>query len=258
MVRKLVIGLMACGAIALSGSGLALAHDDDDAWGDQPAYESRAQTSLDVEGLAVWGDWVWEPAHGRVWRPRVDHEWRPYWRGHWAWQGGWVWVSADPWGDGPFHYGEWVWSSGFGWVWIPGTVWAPAHVTWIISGPVIAWAPASIHISIGRDPRFWVYADADRFHRRIVRPYRASPSRVHIRGGVVTEDIGRVAVPQPKLPRRELRLDSPRERTFTVNTERRVVSPRRNPDIRVPAQDAPRTPTRGRGMSRGFEQREGR
>lgn len=258
MVRKLVIGLMASGAIWLSGSALALAHDDDDAWEDQPAYESRVQASLDVEGFAVWGDWVWEPAHGRVWRPRVDHEWRPYWRGEWAWRGAWVWVSADPWGDGPFHYGEWVWSSRFGWVWIPGTVWAPARVTWIVSGPVIAWAPASIHISIGRDPRFWVYADADRFRGRIVRPHRVPPSRVHIRGGVVTHDIRRVIVPQPQPPRRELRRAPQRERTFTVNTERRVISPRRNHDIRPSTPDAPRTPGRGWGTGRGFERRDGR
>ena len=253
MMRRLLI-VSAMGAVLAVGSAPAWAHDDDDE--DRASSAWSHEGPPDVQSLGVYGDWVWEPAHGRVWRPRVDHEWRPYWRGEWAWQGGWVWVSADPWGDGPFHYGEWVWSSRFGWVWIPGTVWAPARVTWIISGPVIAWAPASIHISIGRDPRFWVYADADRFQGRIVRPYRVPPSRVHIRGGVVTEDIARVFVPQPRLPRRELRLNPPRERTFTVNTERRVISPRQNPVIRPSMPDAPRTPGRGWGTGRGFERRE--
>ena len=240
MMRRLLI-VMAMGAVLAAGSAMAWAHDEDEDEDRAPSAWSH-EAPPDVRGLGTYGDWVWEPAHGRVWRPRVDHDWRPYWRGEWAWQGGWVWVSADPWGDAPFHYGEWVWSSRFGWVWIPGTV----------------WAPASIHISIGRDPRFWVYADADTFHRRIVRPYRVPPSRVHIRGGVVTEDIGRVFIPQPQPPRRELRLAPQGDRTFTVTTERRVISPRQAPGIRGPAPDAPRTSTRGRGMGRGFERRETR
>jgi hypothetical protein len=41
----------------------------------------------------------------------------------------------------PYHYGTWVWESGYGWVWIPGTVWAPAWVTWCYGDSYVGWAP---------------------------------------------------------------------------------------------------------------------
>ena len=50
-------------------------------------------------------------------------------------------MSRDPWGGDPYHYGTWVSLSGYGWAWVPGTVWAPAWVTWSYSDRYVGWAP---------------------------------------------------------------------------------------------------------------------
>lgn len=241
-------------AVTLGASGPVLAHEENEerdgyAWSGGPP---------EGDDLRAFGEWVRVPTHGRVWRPRVEAEWRPYWRGHWAWEGQWVWVSADPWGDGPSHYGEWLWSPRYGWVWIPGTEWSPARVTWIVSGPIIAWAPASIHVSIGSEPRFWAYADADTFQGRVVRPYRIPPPHQHLRAARVTEEIGRVFVPEPRPPRRTVRPAPPRDRSIEVNTERRVSTRRPNHVVRSQSPDAPRVRGRGGDVSRGFERRDAR
>lgn len=115
MVGRRLVGLMALGAALLVGTGQARAHDDE--WGvpDDESIEMRGSPAIEMQDLDAYGEWVWVPNHGRGWRPHVEHDWRPYWRGHWAWSNQWVWVSADPWGDLPFHYGEWIWSSRDGW-----------------------------------------------------------------------------------------------------------------------------------------------
>jgi hypothetical protein len=252
MWRLRLMALMVCACLSW-GPGAVSAHDEDEGWGDA----SDVEAPPDFDGLTSYGDWVLEPTHGRVWHPRVDADWRPYWRGHWSRRGEWVWVSADPWGNAPYHYGEWAWSVRFGWVWIPGTVWSPARVTWIVDGPIIAWAPASVQITIGPDPRLWVYADADHFNRRIVRPYRLPPPYWHVSGGEVIRDLDRVIAPH-RPARRTFRPESPRERSVTLGTERQVVTGRddhANP--RVTAESS-RGPGRGLGTSRGFERRDTR
>jgi len=68
--------------------------------------------------------------------------WQPYSDGEWVWtEYGWTWVSFDPWGGDPCHFGSWAWVDPWGWAWVPGTVWAPAWVTWCDSGDFIGWAP---------------------------------------------------------------------------------------------------------------------
>jgi hypothetical protein len=64
---------------------------------------------------------------------------------------GWTWASNDPWGDIPYHYGTWAYVSPYGWVWVPGTVWAPAWVTWAYTDDYIGWAPVppSFAFSVG-------------------------------------------------------------------------------------------------------------
>jgi hypothetical protein len=211
MVRKLLIGMLACGVVWTAGTGAASSHDD--AWPHDTAPIMEGQSPPDSGILASYGEWVGEPGVGHVWRPHVAADWRPYWRGHWTWRGDWVWVSADPWGDGPFHFGEWIWSVRWGWVWVPGTVWAPARVTWIVSGPVVAWAPASIHVTVGGDPRYWVYSDARTFRGRVVHPYRVPPAHVTIRHGTTVRDFGRVFVPEKRHRNREERSIVAREET---------------------------------------------
>ena len=93
--------------------------------------------------LSPYGNWVSVPRYGNVWYPTaVGPHWRPYTDGRWVWSDyGWTWVSYEPWGWAPYHYGRWVFLDYYGWVWIPGTVWAPAWVTWYTSPGYIGWAP---------------------------------------------------------------------------------------------------------------------
>lgn len=244
MTKRFLIGLLAYGLICLGSSGLASAHDD-----------NGRHAPPDFEQLDRYGEWGWEPAYGRVWMPFVEADWRPYWRGHWAWQGTWVWVAADPWGDGPFHYGEWAWSDRLGWVWIPGTVWAPARVTWIVSGSTVAWAPTHIHVSFGSDPRFWVYADRRTFQSPIVRPHRAHPQHVRVREGVTTRDLGRVFAPEHRSRERQSRpvMENHDFPNRSVDSDHRVLRPRPNSTVRVPSRDSERLGTTVRRQARGFE-----
>lgn len=253
MMRKFLMGLLACGLVWIGAGAIASAHEDD--WGGAVAGGPEGHAPLDISGLEPYGEWLWEPAHGRVWKPYVEADWRPYWRGHWAWHGGWVWVSADPWGDGPFHYGEWTWSHRLGWVWVPGVIWAPARVTWIVDGPMIAWAPAGLHITFGSDPRFWVYADRDHFDRHVVvRPHRLPPPHRHVHRGAVIRDVDRVVAPH-RPPKRAFRSDPPRERAHTVSAERRVSAPRDDRANRRFTVESPRESRRSAGAGRGFERR---
>ncbi len=260
MSRTRVVGLVALGAVLLMGIGPAVAYDDEwDERDDERAADLRGSVLVEMQGLDAYGEWVWVHDHGRGWRPRVEHDWRPYWRGHWAWSGQWVWVSADPWGDLPSHYGEWIWSAREGWVWIPGTEWAPARVVWIVSGPIIAWAPIGIDISIGPDPRFWTYADARAFDGPVVRPHRIPPPAIHLRGRI-RNDTARLIVPEPVTPRRELRVIPPRAATRPFDESRRAMTRGlgSNGDVSNGEVDAGAPPSRGRdhGKGRGFERRE--
>jgi hypothetical protein len=99
--------------------------------------------SLFHEQLSPYGQWVVAGSYGDCWVPaRVAAGWSPYFDGEWIWTDyGWTWVSYDPWGDIPYHYGAWVWVDPYGWVWVPGTIWAPAWVTWAYSDDYIGWAP---------------------------------------------------------------------------------------------------------------------
>ena len=92
--------------------------------------------------LAPYGRWVAAGSYGNVWVPRVAAGWAPYVDGEWAYTDyGWSWVSYDPWGGDPCHYGSWAWVDPYGWVWTPGTVWAPAWVTWAYTDDYVGWAP---------------------------------------------------------------------------------------------------------------------
>ena len=107
--------------------------------------EARTTIGLNVffDALEPYGDWVSAPDYGYVWHPRgVERGWRPYSDGQWLWSDyGWLWSSHEPWGWATYHYGRWVFDNYYGWVWMPGTVWAPAWVTWYTSPGYIGWAP---------------------------------------------------------------------------------------------------------------------
>ena len=101
--------------------------------------------------LSPHGDWVTVGSYGHCWRPRgIDRNWQPYLNGEWLYtEDGWTWVSYDPWGGDPYHYGTWSRSDAYGWVWIPGTIWAPAWVTWYVGDNDIGWAPVPPSFSVG-------------------------------------------------------------------------------------------------------------
>ncbi len=105
--------------------------------------------------LSRYGEWIWVDGWGWCWHPDEDPDWRPYTRGSWV-PGPWgpVWVGAEPWGFAVYHYGRWEWVASAGWVWIPGSVFAPAWVTWYYGPRWVGWCPlgwydAPVHVSIG-------------------------------------------------------------------------------------------------------------
>lgn len=108
--------------------------------------EAQASVAVSIsvfhDDLAPYGSWVGVGSYGRCFVPRVAAGWAPYVDGQWVYTDyGWTWVSSDPFGDIPFHYGSWTWADPYGWVWVPGTVWAPAWVTWAYGDDYVGWAP---------------------------------------------------------------------------------------------------------------------
>ncbi len=108
---------------------------------------ARADVAVSVsffhQQLTPYGQWVVAGSYGNCWVPGgVAAGWSPYVDGQWLYTDyGWTWASSDPWGDIPYHYGTWAWVPPYGWVWVPGTVWAPAWVTWAYTDDYIGWAP---------------------------------------------------------------------------------------------------------------------
>jgi hypothetical protein len=152
-LTAILVGLMLTGLIPK----LAQAQDDifegdvyepsADEWVETMPVDGEPEAELDVnyffDKLAPYGEWIWTPEQGWVWRPTgVSPDWRPYTYGHWTYtEHGWTWVSSYDWGWAPFHYGRWASLDHIGWVWVPGSVWGPAWVTWRYSGTHVGWSP---------------------------------------------------------------------------------------------------------------------
>src|SRR6266536_813741 len=93
----------------------------------------------------------------------------------------------DPWGDDPYHDGTWVYTDRYGWVWIPGTVWAPAWVTWTYNDNYVGWAPLPPSIVFGSSgysgrairmrPTQYVFVPTNRFVGTNVASVRIAPQR---------------------------------------------------------------------------------
>jgi hypothetical protein len=110
---------------------------------DYEDYPTEMDYGNFYEYLSPYGAWVRYAPYGYVWIPRqVGRHWRPYTYGRWAWTNhGWTWVSYHQWGWVPFHYGRWGCDNRLGWFWVPGSIWAPAWVTWRWSNLYIGWSP---------------------------------------------------------------------------------------------------------------------
>lgn len=110
-----------------------------------PAASAQVGVSVSFfyDELSPYGHWATVGRYGHCWIPgHVAVGWQPYTDGEWVYTDyGWTWISYDPWGGDPYHYGTWVSEPSYGWVWVPGTVWAPAWVTWCYSDSYVGWAP---------------------------------------------------------------------------------------------------------------------
>jgi hypothetical protein len=114
------------------------------AWSD-PSWSMRFSSTLHG-----YGEWVFVPGLGRVWRPWVEVGWQPYTHGRWVMTAyGWTWVAYEPWGYLPHHYGSWAHCSS-GWVWVPGYTYSPANVVWVQTGGYVGW--------YARPPHGWSHA----------------------------------------------------------------------------------------------------
>jgi hypothetical protein len=121
------------------------------------AQPARAQVEVSVtiggfyDELAPYGRWV-DCRYGQCWVPeRVASGWQPYTNGEWVYtEYGWTWMSDDPWGGNPYHYGTWSYMDQYGWSWVPGTVWAPAWVTWSYGNNYVGWAPLPPNVAFER------------------------------------------------------------------------------------------------------------
>ncbi len=148
--------------------------------------EVAAEVSVGFEtGLAPYGEWVVVPHHGRVWHPRhMAVGWRPYFHGRWVWtDDGWFWDSDEPWSWAVYHYGRWYADPVYGWAWVPGSVWAPAWVSWRFGGGAIGWAPLlpgfSVWWTAGYPVHYssWVFVPAQRFVGARVDAVAFAPAR---------------------------------------------------------------------------------
>jgi hypothetical protein len=108
-----------------------------------PPARAEVDFGFFYDQLSPYGEWTQHASFGWVWTPSdVPATWRPYTRGHWVWTDeGNVWVADEEWGWIPSHYGRWAFDPDGGWFWIPGTVWAPAWVSWRSGGGYVGWAP---------------------------------------------------------------------------------------------------------------------
>ena len=103
-----------------------------------------ARRSAPLRGVArPHGYWRDEPSYGRVWYPRVEVGWRPYYHGRWAnlRPYGWTWIGAPPVGlaDASLRtLGLPGAARGSGFPAVPG---APAWVSWAYAPGYVSWCP---------------------------------------------------------------------------------------------------------------------
>lgn len=244
-----------------------------------PPARAEVQVSISIGGfydeLSPYGRWV-DCRWGGCWVPGgVSRDWQPYSNGEWIYtEYGWTWISDDPWGDDPYHYGTWAWTDLYGWVWIPGTIWAPAWVTWSYSDDYIGWAPLPPTIVVGWSgysgspirvtPTSYVFVPIGHFCCENVSPYwvprdrsttifrRTRPvTRFAVSGGIVRN----TAIPLETVQRRT-RTRIERRNIREAKTAPRPVSEwnrgeRRHVAIVAPARDVRETvSSRSRGGAR--------
>ena len=169
--RKFLVfsGLMALALILLAGCASTRY---------QTPYIGQGEID-DVQYLSSYGEWVYIPTFGTVWRPDVVPGWQPFYYGHWIWTSDdWAWASYEPYGWLVYHYGFWGYSPEIGWFWVPGDTWYPARVQWYIFEDYVGWAPIPPQGIVWLDPwdpydiNVWIVIDMDDFTSENVGRYR--------------------------------------------------------------------------------------
>ncbi len=152
-------------------------------------YERTYSREDHREILSPYGEWIYLPGYGQVWRPyrsEVGGDFMPYSSGgRWVYtEVGWVFESDWEWGYVPFHYGNWFFSRGHGWVWVPGSRWAPAWVSWRYGGGYVGWAPLPPYgypyahgYGYGYGYDRWCFVDSRYLDHRDVYRYRIDPAK---------------------------------------------------------------------------------
>ena len=148
-----------------------------------PPVERNVDTQVFYDRLSGYGHWEYTPEYGRVWIPNVAANWRPYYYGNWQltdW--GWTFASDDPWGWAAYHYGSWGYGPSLGWYWVPGSVWAPAWVSWRYGGGYVSWCPIGPGgYAYGYNNRGWVAVGEQHF----TQPIATAAVSVHATAGIV-------------------------------------------------------------------------
>jgi len=150
---------------------------------DDPAYTAGSGPTFDdfrSDSELSWnGEWIDTPEYGTVWRPRhVASDWQPYTYGRWVWtRAGWAWASDESFGWAVYHYGRWAWSPAVGWMWVPGSVWAPAWVSWRWSDGYAAWCPMGVRAAYVEQPGLWVVVPTRTFLEPVVHHVVPRPQR---------------------------------------------------------------------------------
>ncbi|HXN56890.1 MAG TPA: DUF6600 domain-containing protein [Myxococcales bacterium] len=157
--------------------------DDGAARGGEPrdgaaprAYDDAGPSMADFRAsLSPYGEWVDTPEYGLVWRPAAaDDGFRPYYAGRWAWtNAGWYWVADEPYGWAVYHYGRWAQVSGMGWAWLPGSIWAPAWVSWRWGDGYAGWCALGPRGYVYEQPAYFVIVPQPQFLAPV--PHHAEP-----------------------------------------------------------------------------------
>jgi hypothetical protein len=174
-MKRFAISMLFLGALAMILSARPIA--------------AQVSVSISIGGfydeLAPYGRWI-DCRYGQCWVPGgVAAGWQPYSNGQWIYtEYGWTWMSDDPWGGNPYHYGTWTYLNRYGWSWVPGTVWAPAWVTWSYGSNFVGWAPLPPTIVFGAsgysgraivvNPSQYVFVPTNRFVGSNVASVRVS------------------------------------------------------------------------------------
>jgi hypothetical protein len=211
------VALLAFSAIGASGCATVHAHPS------PPSARVTVVTFYDA--LSPYGDWIFVPGFGRVWRPWqhvVGFGFVPYASGgRWEYTSvGWVFESNWPWGGIAFHYGRWFYLDGHGWLWAPDTVWGPAWVDWRFGGGYVCWVPLP-------PPRLTVVVGVYRPVWYVV-PTRYFPHGSHAQRFVREHDASPIVAQAAPVPPR----GQPRGESWYVGPPPRAIASEANVEIR--------------------------